>query len=68
MVGTQALRPDPSNNPNPVQDYGNETDAPRQQVVLQKAYESYQRVNESLKNLDGFILVAPAIACLGWLF
>lgn len=56
MVGTQSLKPDPSNNPNPVQDYGNETHAPRQQVVLQKAYESYQRVNDSLHNLDGFIL------------
>ncbi|CAE7807166.1 mdtG [Symbiodinium necroappetens] len=26
MVGTQALKPDPSNNPNPVQDYGTETE------------------------------------------
>ncbi|CAK9098364.1 Tetracycline resistance protein [Durusdinium trenchii] len=56
-VGTQALKPDPSNSPNPVQDYGNETHPPRQQVVLQEAYRSFHRVNRSLQNLDGFILV-----------
>lgn len=57
QVGTQALKPDPSNNPNPVacswrkesvwlqvQDYGNATDAPRQQLVLKEAYQSYLRV------------------------
>lgn len=56
MVGTQALKPDPSNNPNPVQDYGTETEPARQQLVLQNAYESYLRVKETHGNLDGFIL------------
>eukprot|EP00931_Biecheleriopsis_adriatica_P075897 TRINITY_DN4966_c0_g1_i1.p1 TRINITY_DN4966_c0_g1~~TRINITY_DN4966_c0_g1_i1.p1 ORF type:complete len:2275 (-),score=375.89 TRINITY_DN4966_c0_g1_i1:31-6855(-) len=56
MVGTQALTPDPVNNPNPVQDYGSKAQPPQQQIVLQRAYQQYLEVNASQGNLDGFIL------------